>query len=121
MQNFSERLRLLRKTLALTMDEFGEKLGMTKASISRLEAGLNGASEQTIRLICSTFGVDYFWLTEGKGEMFVDSLDVIIDELAAEKHWDEQTISIMKKLYSLPPEQFDIVCRLIENLKEKEQ
>lgn len=121
MQNFSERLRILRKTLDLTMDEFGEKLGMTKASISRLEAGLNGASEQTIRLICSTFGVDYFWLTEGKGEMFVDSLDVIIDELAAEKHWDEQTISIMKKLYSLPPEQFDIVCRLIENLKEKEQ
>lgn len=121
MQNFSERLRILRKTLGLTMDEFGEKLGMTKASISRLEAGLNGASEQTIRLICSTFGVDYFWLTEGKGEMFVDSLDVIIDELAAEKHWDEQTISIMKKLYSLPPEQFDIVCRLIENLKEKGQ
>lgn len=121
MQTLNQRVRTLRKTLGLTVETFGDKLGMSKSSVSGIENGRNGASEQTIRLICSTFGVDYFWLTEGKGEMFVDSLDVIIDELAAEKHWDEQTISIMKKLYSLPPEQFDIVCRLIENLKEKEQ
>lgn len=118
MGTFNERIKALRKALGLTMEDFGEKLGMTKASVSRIEAGINGASEQTIRLICSTFGVDYFWLTKGEGEMFIDSMDFLIDELAAAKHWDPQTIEIMKKLYSLPPEQFSMVCDLIKNLKD---
>lgn len=121
MQTINERVRILRKELGLTVEAFGEKLGMSKSSVSGIENGRNGASEQTIRLICSTFGVDYFWLTEGKGDMFVDSMDALIDGMAAEKHWDDQTISIMKKLYNLPPDQFDIVCRLIDNLKKEEQ
>lgn len=119
MTSLNERIKSLRKDLGLTMEEFGEKIGMTKASISRIEAGVNGASEQTIRLICSTFGVDYFWLTKGTGEMYVDSMDYIIDELAAERHWDSETVDIMKKMYSLPPEQFKLVCDLIKNLSNK--
>lgn len=119
MKGFSERMKKLRKALGLTMEEFGGKIGMTKASVSRLEAGINGASEQTIRLICSTWGVDYFWLTEGTGEMFVDSMDYIIDELAAEKHWKPETVEVMKKLYTLPPDKFELVCNLIENLSDK--
>lgn len=116
--NVGERIRQVRKALGLTMEAFGEKLGMTKSSVSSIENGKNGASGQTIRLICSLFGVDYFWLTEGEGEMFVDSMDYIIEELAAANRWKPETVDIMKKLYSLPPEQFELVCNLIKNLKD---
>lgn len=63
--------------------------------------------------------VDYFWLTEGKGEMFIDDMDAILEELAAEKGYDADTLRIMKKLYSLPNDQFNLVMQLIDNLVEK--
>lgn len=119
MNSLGERVRTLRKTLGLTMEEFGKKIGMSKSSVSGIENEKNGASEQTIRLICSTWGVDYFWLTKGDGDMFVDSMDVIIDELAAEKHWSEDTVGIMKDLFNLPKDKFDLVLQLIKSMSDK--
>lgn len=115
------RIKQARKALGLTMKQFAEPLGLSESAISRIESGSANPSEGAIKLMCAVYHLDYFWLTEGKGDMFVDSMDALIDGMAAEKHWDDQTISIMKKLYTLPPDQFDIVCRLIENLKKEEQ
>ena len=36
-----ERLRAVRKHLGLTLDKFGEKLGMKKSALSLLENGVN--------------------------------------------------------------------------------
>lgn len=65
-----ERIKLLRKELGLTLEKFGERLGVTKTAISLLESGKNNLTEQAAKSICRTFNVDYFWLTEGVGEMF---------------------------------------------------
>ena len=69
----NERLNLLRKTLNISQEEFGKRLGVTGASISRLEKGERNITEQMIKSICREFNVDYIWLTTGEGEMFVDS------------------------------------------------
>lgn len=119
MEQLGERIKSVRKAMGLTMEEFGKKLGMTKASVSRIENGINGPSEQTVRLICSTFGVDYTWLTQGTGEMFVDDMDFVIDELAAKNHWDDETKEILKKLYKLPPDKQELVLKLIESMKDE--
>lgn len=121
MNNLGERIHTLRKALGLTMEEFGKKIGMSKSSVSGIENEKNGASERTIRLICSTWGVDYYWLTRGEGEMFLDSTDYIIDELAAEKHWDSETVDIMKKMFALPEDKFNLVMQLIESMSEKDK
>ena len=42
-----ERIRKLRKTLELTQQEFGERIGMKRNSIALIEGGRN-TSEQTI-------------------------------------------------------------------------
>lgn len=68
----NERIKLIRKTLKLSQEDFGARLGVTKAAISRLESGINKLTEQMAKAICREFNVDYFWLTEGTGEMFVD-------------------------------------------------
>ena len=65
-----ERIKILRKELGLTLEKFGERLGVTKTAISLLESGKNNLTEQAAKSICRTFNVDYFWLTEGTGEMF---------------------------------------------------
>lgn len=65
----NERIKEIRKKLKLSQDEFGKRLSITKASISRLESGENNPSAQTIKLICSEFHINEEWLRTGKGEM----------------------------------------------------
>ena len=64
-----DRLKELRKSLGLTQGEFGEKIGMTDASISHMEAGRTAINNQNVNLICLTFGVRQEWFRTGSGEM----------------------------------------------------
>ena len=64
------RIKAVRKTLGLTLDKFGERLGISNSACSALETGKNKPSEQTIRAICREFGVNEIWLRTGAGEKF---------------------------------------------------
>lgn len=66
----NSRIRELRKTLNLTLEEFGKKLGVTRAAISNIENGNRDVTNQMIVSICRGFNVDEEWLRTGKGEMF---------------------------------------------------
>lgn len=102
-KGIDERIRAIRKDKGLTMQAFGESIGMSKASISGIESGKNGPSEQTIRLICSVYKVDYFWLKEGKGSMYLDDTDNLVDEIAIEQNLDPDTTRTLKRLLRLSP------------------
>ena len=41
----NDRVRILRKTLGLSQESFGEKLGMKKSSISTIEKGTNNLTD----------------------------------------------------------------------------
>ncbi len=83
----NERLKLLRKYLKLSQAEFGNKIFLTQNHISSLEKGRRVLSDRTIKLICSTFGVDEKWFRTGEGNMFdslikdIDGLDDDVKEL----------------------------------------
>lgn len=68
----NERVKLLRKTLDLTMEKFGDRLGVKKNSISQIESGKNSLTEQMIKSICREFDVDEEWLRNGTGSMFIE-------------------------------------------------
>ena len=76
-----ERIREVRKTLGLTLEKFGEKIGMKKNSVSQIENGKNSVTEQVVKSICREFNVDYIWLTTGEGEMFVESDDDFFERI----------------------------------------
>ena len=76
-----ERIKDVRNSLGLTLEKFGEKLGVTKTAISRLEKGERSLTEQMTKSICREFSVDYIWLTTGDGEMFVDTDDDFIERI----------------------------------------
>ncbi len=65
------RVKKLRKELGLTQEEFGEKLGLKKNSISQIENGVNSLTEQLSLSICREFRVSQEWLRTGKGRMFI--------------------------------------------------
>lgn len=63
----NNRIKEIRKAKKLSQEAFGEKLGITKSSVSLLESGKNNPSEQTIMLICKEFGINEVWLRTGEG------------------------------------------------------
>ena len=69
----NERIKELRKCLDCTLEKFGQRLGVGKTAISKIERGENKLTEQMRKAICREFNVDYMWLTTGKGEMFCES------------------------------------------------
>ena len=67
-----ERVRKIRKSLGLTLEKFGEKIGIKKNSVSQIENGINNLTEQMAKSICREFGVNYTWLINEEGGMFED-------------------------------------------------
>jgi transcriptional regulator with XRE-family HTH domain len=78
-----ERIVSLRKHLGLTQMEFAEKLGISRSAISLIEIGKNPLTEQNIKTISLTFGVNEKWLRSGNGEMFKTENGLKYDELLA--------------------------------------
>ena len=84
-----DRKKELRKKLKMSQEEFGQRIGLTKASVSRIESNLSPLTERNAKAICREFNVDYFWLTEGTGEMFIEFPDVAIDMIVDDYKLDE--------------------------------
>lgn len=66
----NERIKDVRKSLNLTLEEFGKKLCVTKSTLSNIENGNRNITDRLIRDICREFDVSEDWLRTGSGEMF---------------------------------------------------
>ena len=77
----NERIKEVRKSLGLTLEKFGERIGLKKSAVSLIENGKNAVTDANVKAICREFGVDYIWLTTGDGEMFVDTDDDLIERI----------------------------------------
>lgn len=62
-----ERVKAVRKESKLTLEGFGERLGVTKVAISNIERGNRNLTEQMLKAICREFGVNEVWLRTGEG------------------------------------------------------
>lgn len=77
-----ERVREVRKNLSLTLDKFGERIGIKKSALSSIENGKSNLTDANTRAICREFNVDYIWLTTGEGNnMFIDSDDDFLERI----------------------------------------
>lgn len=100
-----DRIKELRKMLGLSQDAFGKKLGVTGTAVSRIEKGERALTEQMALSICREFRVNYFWLTEGKGEIFTGTPQSVVDEIAEDYKLDDIDKKIIEKYLELSEEQ----------------
>lgn len=100
-----ERIKVLRKEKNLSMEDFGSVIGMGKSAVSRIENGVNGTTDQTIRSICREFGVNERWLRTGEGEMFEQTRETVLDRLAAEYSLDKEQVSVIENFLDLSPQE----------------
>lgn len=110
-----ERVKQVRKSLGLTLEKFGVKVGVTKQTVSRIENDINGLTEQMTKSICREFHVNYIWLTTGEGEMFIENDDDFmerIDRIMAGE--DEARKNLFKFMLELSDEDIVAIDRLIK-------
>ncbi len=97
-----ERVREIRKTLNLTLEKFGAKLGLKKGAVSAIETNRNSLTDQTALLICREYNVNYDYLMNGEGEMFCDLPQTIIDELCMQYNLDDLDRALVELYIGLP-------------------
>lgn len=124
----NERVKEVRKALGLTLEKFGERIGVTRGSMSNIENGNRNLTEQMTKSICREFSVDYIWLTTGEGEMFIDTDDDFlerIDRIMAGE--DDARKNLFKFMLELSGEDIEALDRLMkkaiefaQNNKEKD-
>lgn len=66
----NKRINQIRKGAKLTQADFGKRIGISGAAVSRIESGENNPGDQTIKLICSEFGIRREWLELGHEPMY---------------------------------------------------
>ena len=100
-----ERVKELRKTLGLTLEKFGEPLGVTKVAISNIENDNRNMTEQMTKAICREYNVSEEWLRNGTGEMFVpvtrdEEIEIFIGNVLKDEpdNFKKRLISVLAKL-----------------------
>ena len=118
----NQRIKHLRKDLLkLTQTEFGEKLGLGKAAISKMESNTSTVTEQNKKMICKEFNVSYAWLMEGLGEIFIETEDLFIDLLAKEYDLDELQVRLIEKFVKLDKENRETFMNFLKDVFLKDE
>ena len=88
----NNRIKEVREYFKLSQGAFGQRIGLAKSGISRIENGRNGTTDQTIKSICREFGVSEEWLRTGEGSMLDDSApSLLYKDQNCSEHYITQT------------------------------
>lgn len=111
-----ERVRSVRKGLDLTLEKFGEKLGVSKGAISAIEIGTRNLTEQMTKSICREYNVNYDYLVNGEGEMFDDLPQTVLDELCMQYDCDDFDRVLIEEYLKLNTNDKQIIKNFIKNV-----
>lgn len=78
MDKFTDRLAFMMQEKGLRQADLVKDMGMSKSSISTLCSGKVPPQPRTIKIICSTYGINEDWLLNGNGEMDADNSDIAV-------------------------------------------
>lgn len=124
----NERIRELRKTLNLTMEKFGEKLGVKKNTVSQWENGINSITDQMFKSICREFSVNAEWLRTGEGDMLIipeDDTAALVSDLLEEPddEFYQAVLELVRTYKQLSPDSRKALCEFgnmyLDNMKNR--
>ena len=115
----SERIKFIRNDLKMSQENFGSTVGVSRDVINNLERGRVEIKEYMLRLICKVHNVNYFWLTEGKGEPYLSPPPVLMDDVVEKYGLDDFDKIIVEEYVKLNPDTRDAVKKLIMNVMKK--
>ena len=120
----NERVKKLRKSLGLTQEKFGERIGVKKNTISQIESGVNGVTDQLRLAVCREFRVSEEWLRTGDGEMFVEPDEdeeitrFMGDILSGQPDFRRRLVSVLARM---TPDEWALLEEKIRELTAEEE
>ncbi|MCF2600130.1 helix-turn-helix domain-containing protein [Anaerovibrio lipolyticus] len=104
----------------MIQQDFANKIGVQRVTISWMEKEGNTITKQNIKIICDTFNVSETWLLNGEGEMFrpADKPD-ILDRLQQELKLTSQEMEIIRTFVELSPEQRRMGIEFVQTFTSK--
>lgn len=114
-----ERVKEIRTVLSLTLEKFGEKLGVGKTAISKIEKNERSLTDQMAKSICREYNVNYDWLMDEDGEMFSDLPQTVLDELCLQYELDDLDRFIVELYVGLPKDVRDDIKTRAKDLIQK--
>ena len=124
----NERIKELRKALGLTLEKFGERLGVSRAALSNIENGNRSVTDQMFKSICREFSVNEEWLRDGTGEMFLlpdDETAALVSEILEnpDERFYQAVLNLVRTYEQLSPASKqvldDFMDKAIENSKTR--
>lgn len=118
----NDRVKEIRKTEVLTMESFGEKLGVGRTAISNIENGKRNVTDQMIKSICREFGYREEWLRDGiepkqPPKLEEDELAEYIEDLLSTDNTTYTLIkSILKTYNKLDAKSKQVINNTIDEL-----
>lgn len=116
-----ERVQAIRKELDLTLEKFGERLGVQKSAVSKIEKNICGLTDQMAKAICREYNVSYDYLIYGEGEMFDSLPQTILDELCVQYDLSDFDRMLVEMYVGLPKELREQVESYITKFLEKKR
>ena len=95
----NERIRILRKSLDMTQEEFSSKIGLSRNFIAQIETGAKIPSDRTIKDICREFNINEDWLRYGTEPMKVPQTDKLSTYLAQISMGNDDFIKDLIEVY----------------------
>ena len=102
MSLFSDRLKYLREEYGYSLQELGDKCGVSKSSIHLYELGTRKPKRETLEELCSLFNVDMDYLL-GKSDIKNSTAYLIGYNSLAEAY--EAGVDIDAALNKIPPQE----------------
>ncbi|MBO5033468.1 MAG: helix-turn-helix transcriptional regulator [Lachnospiraceae bacterium] len=107
----NDRVKELRKSLGLTLDKFGERVGVSRGAVSNVELGKRAVTEQMFKSICREFNVREEWLRDG-----IEPMRPTIDVFSQLSITDNQLKQIIINYFQMTPEDQKLLLSLTNRL-----
>lgn len=116
-----ERIKIVYKDSKLNQADFAEKIGISRSGFQKIIHGDNGASEQTVRAICSEFGISRRWLETGEGEMYEENDKLTPEEvrMILRGSFSEEHIEWAISMLNQPIELLQGMTKMLKELAER--
>lgn len=115
-----DRVKKVRQYSGLNQTDFGAKIGVSSASISKIEKGINNPADRTLRLISSEFGISRHWLETGEGDMIdpraLEDIEMLVK--AMEGH-SEAKKNIIRAVAAMPDDLLELAYPYLKRILDQ--
>lgn len=120
-QTTNERIKEIRTENNLTLESFGDRIGVSKSTMSNIENGNRNATEHMIKSICREFGYCEDWLRNGTGPKKPElDMDIEYGRICAELGiTDQRAKKIIMNYAKFTPEDKQLFWSYIDTLLQE--